>query len=40
MSRPSNNFFKLDMLLLKLLEAQDCYGYQIVQLLSKLSNET
>lgn len=40
MSRPSNNFFKLDMLLLKLLESQDCYGYQIVQLLSKLSNET
>lgn len=40
MSRPSTNFFKLDMLLLKLLEVQDCYGYQIVQLLSELSNKT
>ena len=40
MSRPSNNFYKLDMLLLKLLEVQDCYGYQIVQLLAKLSNGT
>ena len=39
MSRPSNNFFKLEMLLLKIIKQQDCYGYQITQLLAKLSNE-
>lgn len=39
MARPANNFFKLEMLLLKILSQQDCYGYQIVQLLSKLSND-
>lgn len=39
MSRPSNNFFKLEMLLLKIIKQQDCYGYQITQLLAKLSND-
>ena len=39
MSRPSNNFFKLEMLLLKIIKQQNCYGYQITQLLAKLSND-
>lgn len=38
MSRPANNFFKLEMLLLKIIEQQDCYGYQITQLIKQLSN--
>lgn len=38
MSRPANNFFKLEMLLLKIISQQDCYGYQISQLISQLSN--
>ena len=38
MSRPANNFFKLEMLLLKIIDQQDCYGYQISQLISKLTN--
>lgn len=38
MSRPANNFFKLEMLLLKIIEKQDCYGYQITQLINQLSN--
>ena len=38
MSRPANNFFKLEMLLLKIIEQQDCYGYQITQIISQLSN--
>lgn len=39
MSRPANNFFKLEMLLLKIIDQQDCYGYQITQLISQLSNK-
>lgn len=39
MARPTNNFFKLEMLILKILEVEDCYGYQIVQLLNELSNQ-
>lgn len=38
MSRPANNFFKLEMLLLKIIKQQDCYGYQITQLINQLSN--
>lgn len=38
MSRPANNFFKLEMLLLKIISQQDCYGYQITQLISQLSS--
>lgn len=35
----SNNFFKMEMLLLKILEEKDCYGYEIVQSIKKLSND-
>ncbi|WP_270641000.1 PadR family transcriptional regulator [Longibaculum muris] len=38
MARPANNFFKLEMVLLKIINQQDCYGYQITQLLSRLTN--
>jgi len=38
MARVSQNFFKLEMLILKLLTIEDCYGYQITQLLSELSH--
>lgn len=36
----SNSFFKMEMLLLKILEEKDCYGYEIVQSIKKLSNDT
>ena len=36
----SNIFFKMEMLLLKILEEKDCYGYEIVQSIKKLSNDT
>ena len=35
----SNSFFKMEMLLLKILEEKDCYGYEIVQSIKKLSND-
>ena len=35
----SNSFFKMEMLLLKILEDKDCYGYEIVQSIKKLSND-
>lgn len=33
----SSNFFKMEMLLLKILDEKDCYGYEIVQTLKKIS---
>lgn len=38
MAKPSNNFFKLEMLLLKIINEHDCYGYQMTQILSTLTN--
>lgn len=37
MARPTNNFFKLEMILLKILDKKDCYGYQITQILDKIT---
>ncbi|WP_270526381.1 PadR family transcriptional regulator [Longibaculum muris] len=38
MGRGNNNFFKIEMLVLKLLSIKDFYGYELTQLLKKLSN--
>jgi len=38
MSKSANNFFKMEMILLKVLEKQDCYGYQITQIIKKASD--
>lgn len=38
MAKPTNNFYKLEMLLLKLIETDDCYGYQMTQKLSELTH--
>ena len=38
MAKAANNFFKMEMILLKVLEKQDCYGYQITQIIKKASN--
>lgn len=38
MARPTNNFFKLEMLLLKIISINDCYGYQLTQILKQLTN--
>ena len=38
MAKSANNFFKMEMILLKVLEKQDCYGYQITQIIKKASN--
>jgi PadR family transcriptional regulator PadR len=37
MSR-KNNFFKLEMLFLKILDEKDCYGYEITHSLSERTN--
>ncbi len=34
----SNNFFKLDMLVLCVLSQHDCYGYEIVKLIYEISD--
>lgn len=33
-----NNFFKLEMLFLKILEEKDCYGYELTHSLSERTN--
>lgn len=38
MSRPTNHFYKIEMLLLKIISVEKCYGYQIVQLMNKHTN--
>lgn len=38
MSRTTKNFFKMEMILLKILENHDCYGYQITQIIKKVSH--
>ena len=38
MAKSTNNFFKMEMILLKVLEKQDCYGYQITQIINKASH--
>lgn len=38
MARIARSFFKMEMLLLKIIQDGDCYGYQIVQSLKRLSN--
>jgi PadR family transcriptional regulator PadR len=38
MAKSANNFFKMEMILLKVLDEQDCYGYQITQLIKEKSN--
>lgn len=40
MPRQTNNFFRMDMIILKVLETHDCYGYQISQIIKKASNNT
>lgn len=39
MPKTTNNFFKTEMLLLKILETKERYGYEITQILKQLSNE-
>lgn len=39
MAKQTNNFFRMDMIILKILETHDCYGYQITQLIKKGSND-
>ena len=34
----SNSFFNIDMLVLSLLKVKDCYGYELVKLIKKISN--
>lgn len=38
MAKSANNFFKMEMILLKVLEKQDCYGYQITQIIKMASD--
>ena len=38
MAKTTNNFFKTEMLLLKILETKERYGYEITQILKELSN--
>lgn len=38
MARPLNNYFKIEMLLLKIISEGDCYGYQICQIIEQLSD--
>ena len=38
MSKRVSNFFKLEIVLLKILQNKDRYGYEIVQLLTEASN--
>lgn len=40
MAKNTKGFFKMEMLLLKIISEGDCYGYQIVQTLDKISNGT
>ena len=40
MAKTTKGFFKMEMLLLKIISEGDCYGYQIVQTLDKISNGT
>lgn len=40
MAKNTKGFFKTEMLLLKIISEGDCYGYQIVQTLDKISNGT
>ncbi len=36
----ANSYFKTDMLVLSILKQKDCYGYEIVKLIRKFSNNT
>lgn len=38
MARKNSNFFKLEMLFLKILESRDCYGYEITHSIKKFTN--
>ncbi len=38
MARNAKNFFKIEMLLLKIINDGECYGYQIVQSLDKMTD--
>ena len=38
MSKKNNNFFKLEMLFLKILSIRDCYGYEITHSIKELTN--
>lgn len=38
MAKNTKGFFKMEMVLLKILSQGDCYGYQIVQTLERMSN--
>ena len=40
MAKNTKGFFKMEMLLLKIISEGDCYGYHIVQTLDKISNGT
>ena len=40
MAKKYKRIFKMEMLLLKIISEGDCYGYQIVQTLDKISNGT
>ncbi|MDD6466554.1 MAG: PadR family transcriptional regulator [Erysipelotrichaceae bacterium] len=39
MARLANGFLKLEMLLLKIISVDDCYGYQLVQDLAMLTDD-
>lgn len=36
----ANSYFKIDMLVLSILKQKDCYGYEMVKLIRKISNNT
>ena len=36
--KKNNNFFKLEMLFLKILSIRDCYGYEITHSIKELTN--
>ena len=38
MPKKNNNFFKLEMLFLKILSIRDCYGYEITHSIKELTN--
>ena len=38
MPKKNNNFFKLEMLFLKILPIRDCYGYEITHSIKELTN--
>lgn len=39
MPKISKNYFKIEMLLLKIISLEDCYGYQITQLIKELTDD-